>query len=106
MRRLRWTDRYTRAVFVEFTVYNAQVNLFVIVNLVAEFVDSAGIFTHYRVDPVNLLGQVRRNLGETLDQNWGKKITKNHFEYFRLDQLETLNWCVRSFLFSASSFSW
>ena len=58
MRRLKWTDRFTRAVFVEFTVYNAQVNLFVIVNMVAEFVDSAGIYVHYRVDPVNLLGQV------------------------------------------------
>ncbi len=33
-------------------------NIFVIVNMVAEFVDSSGIFTHYRVDPVNLLGQV------------------------------------------------
>ena len=58
MRHLKWTDRFTRAVFVEFTVYNAQVNLFVIVNMVAEFVDSAGIYVHYRVDPVNLLGQV------------------------------------------------
>ena len=58
LRTLKWTDRYTRAAFVEFTVYNAQVNLFVIVNMVAEFVDSAGIFVHYRVDPVNLLGQV------------------------------------------------
>ena len=31
-----WIDKYTRAVFVEFTVYNAFVNLFGIVTLLAE----------------------------------------------------------------------
>ena len=31
-----WMDRYTRAMFVEFTVYNANVNLFCIVTLILE----------------------------------------------------------------------
>lgn len=31
-----WLDVYTRAVFVEFTVYNANVNLFCIVTLIFE----------------------------------------------------------------------
>lgn len=31
-----WLDVYTRAVFVEFTVYNANVNLFCIVTLMLE----------------------------------------------------------------------
>ena len=31
-----WMDTYTRAVFVEFTVYNANVNLFCIVTLILE----------------------------------------------------------------------
>ena len=32
----RWIDKYTRAVFVEFTTYNAFVNLFGIVTLLGE----------------------------------------------------------------------
>lgn len=32
----KWLDKYTRAVFVEFTVYNANVNLFCIVTLLME----------------------------------------------------------------------
>lgn len=34
--RNKWLDGYTRAVFVEFTVYNANVNLFCIVTLLLE----------------------------------------------------------------------
>ena len=32
----KWLDVYTRAIFVEFTVYNANVNLFCIVTLLLE----------------------------------------------------------------------
>ena len=32
-----WIDEKTRAVFVEFSLYNAQVNLFVACTIVAEF---------------------------------------------------------------------
>lgn len=31
-----WLDTFTRALFVEFTVYNANVNLFCIINLMFE----------------------------------------------------------------------
>lgn len=34
--RSRWLDSHTRAVFVEFTVYNANVNLFCVVTLLFE----------------------------------------------------------------------
>lgn len=79
-----WIDRYTRAVFVEFTTYNAQVglvlhehvydslsfrrlslmvlffllqvNLFGITTLAVEFMKSGGISVYTRVQPVNLLG--------------------------------------------------
>ncbi|XP_072044193.1 polycystin-1-like isoform X2 [Amphiura filiformis] len=50
-----WIDRYTRAVFVEFSTYNAQVNLFAVVNLVVEFLPSGGGFPYPRVDIVRLL---------------------------------------------------
>ncbi len=51
-----WIDRYTRAVFIEFTVYNPFVNLFGIVTIVAEMLPTGGIFPFIRIEPVNLLG--------------------------------------------------
>ena len=50
-----WIDRRTRAVFLEFTIYNTNVNLFGIVTFVAEFTQSAEIAKSYRVEPMNLL---------------------------------------------------
>ncbi|XP_069123973.1 polycystin family receptor for egg jelly-like isoform X2 [Argopecten irradians] len=50
-----WIDKYTRAVFVEFTVYNPGVNLFAISTLLAEFRPSNGIFPSYRFEPATLL---------------------------------------------------
>ncbi|XP_060063521.1 uncharacterized protein LOC132543982 [Ylistrum balloti] len=50
-----WIDKYTRAIFVEFTVYNPGVNLFSISTLLAEFRPSNGIFPSYRFEPATLL---------------------------------------------------
>ena len=50
-----WIDRYTRAVFLEFTVYNPSINLFSVSTLLAEFRPSGGVFTSYRFEPCNLL---------------------------------------------------
>ncbi|XP_071129607.1 polycystin family receptor for egg jelly-like isoform X3 [Mytilus edulis] len=49
-----WIDRYTRAVFVEFTVYNPGINLFAVSTMLAEFRPSQGIVPSYRFEPVNL----------------------------------------------------
>ncbi|XP_025099956.1 uncharacterized protein LOC112567446 isoform X4 [Pomacea canaliculata] len=51
----KWIDRYTRAVFVEFTTYNAQVNLFGIATILAEFHATGGAVTSYRLEPAMLL---------------------------------------------------
>ena len=50
-----WINEYSRAIFVEFTVYNAQVNLFGITTYLAENLESAGIFPMFRIEPINLL---------------------------------------------------
>lgn len=50
-----WIDRYTRAVFLEFTVYNPSINLFAVSTLLAEFRPSGGVFTSHRFEPCNLL---------------------------------------------------
>ncbi|XP_065058180.1 polycystin-2-like protein 1 [Rhopilema esculentum] len=41
-----WTDRGTRAVFIDFTVYNANINLFCVVTLVLEFPATGGCIPH------------------------------------------------------------
>ncbi|XP_015245063.1 PREDICTED: polycystic kidney disease protein 1-like 2 [Cyprinodon variegatus] len=44
--RNKWLDKYTRAIFVEFTVYNANVNLFCIITLLME-TSAVGAFQFY-----------------------------------------------------------
>ncbi|XP_035210182.1 polycystic kidney disease protein 1-like 2 [Stegodyphus dumicola] len=50
-----WINSDTRAVFVEFGTYNAQVNLFVVSTIVAEFLPGGGIVPYYHIDPIKLL---------------------------------------------------
>ena len=49
-----WIDRRTRAVSIEFTVYNAQVNLFSIVNRLVEFLPTGGTITFSTVQTLRL----------------------------------------------------
>ncbi|KAL8606997.1 hypothetical protein ACOMHN_041386 [Nucella lapillus] len=51
----KWIDRYSRAIFVEFTTYNAQVNLFGIASILAEFHPTGGVVQSYRFEPAMLL---------------------------------------------------
>lgn len=44
-----WFDSHTRAIFLEITVYNAQVNLFAICNFVVEFLPTNGIEHYYSI---------------------------------------------------------
>ena len=50
-----WIDSRSRAVFAEFSVYNAQVNLFAVVNIAAEFQPGGGIIPNYRIDIIRLM---------------------------------------------------
>nr|XP_042904172.1 uncharacterized protein LOC107445474 [Parasteatoda tepidariorum] len=50
-----WIDKDTRAVFVEFGTYNPQVNLFVVLTIVAEFLPGGGVVPYYHIDPIKLL---------------------------------------------------
>ncbi|XP_065832466.1 polycystin-2-like [Oscarella lobularis] len=53
-----WTDRGTRVVFIDFTVYNANVNLFCVVKLIIEFPPSGGAFISSNVWSIKLLRYV------------------------------------------------
>ncbi|XP_051884649.1 polycystic kidney disease protein 1-like 2 [Pristis pectinata] len=49
-----WLDTYTRAIFVEFTVYNANVNLFCIATLILESNAAGAFFTHADLQSIRL----------------------------------------------------
>ncbi|KAM4614101.1 polycystin-1-like protein 2 [Discoglossus pictus] len=49
-----WLDTYTRAVFVEFTIYNANVNLFCIVRIMFETKALGAFYTHTNQQSVRL----------------------------------------------------
>ncbi|KAG1670785.1 Location of vulva defective 1 [Nymphon striatum] len=50
-----WIDKRTRAVFVEFSIYNAQANLFGVVNIIVEILPGGGFIPSYRFEVVTLL---------------------------------------------------
>ena len=50
----RWLDRYTRAVFVEFTLYNPNVNLFTVAHLLAEYGENSAMITYIQLDHLTL----------------------------------------------------
>ena len=50
---MNWIDNRTRALIVEFSVYNAQTEYLTIANIAAEFV-GGGVVTKYRFDPRRL----------------------------------------------------
>ena len=50
-----WVNNHTRALFLEFSTYNANLNLFVIATLVAEFIPGGGILPYSRFEIVRLL---------------------------------------------------
>lgn len=50
----QWINHQTRAVFVEFTIYNAQVNLFSVVTLLAELPATGGIIPFVEIQTIRL----------------------------------------------------
>ncbi|XP_029797833.1 polycystic kidney disease 2-like 2 protein isoform X2 [Suricata suricatta] len=53
-----WITRGTRVIFIDFSLYNANVNLFCIIRLVAEFPATGGIITSWQFYSVKLLRYV------------------------------------------------
>ena len=54
LQKLSWVDKRTRAVFLEFSVYNANANLFSTCVIIFEFIEGGGITATYRFEPVRL----------------------------------------------------
>ena len=59
LHRLGWIDERTRAVVIQMTLYNPNVQLFTAVTMVAEFLSSGGVFTSARFEPMNFFGRIK-----------------------------------------------
>ena len=57
LQEMQWIDRQTRAVFVEFSSYNPNVNLVMVSTILIEFLSSGTILTNARFDPINLFAE-------------------------------------------------
>ncbi|KAL0964228.1 hypothetical protein UPYG_G00321100 [Umbra pygmaea] len=50
-----WLDRGTRAVFIDFSTYNANINLFCVITLLVEFPATGGAIPSYQIRTVKLI---------------------------------------------------
>ena len=57
LKQMEWIDRQTRAVFIEFSVYNPNINLVMVSTILVEFLPGGSIFTSVRFDPLNLFSE-------------------------------------------------
>ncbi|XP_036988868.2 polycystin-2 isoform X2 [Artibeus jamaicensis] len=53
-----WLDRGTRATFIDFSVYNANINLFCVIRLLVEFPATGGVVPSWQFQPVKLIRYV------------------------------------------------
>ena len=51
-----WIDRRTRALIVEFSIFNSNVNILVIANYFFEFLPTGGVYTNFRMEMLDLHG--------------------------------------------------
>ena len=54
LRKSNWIDQYTKAIFLEFNVWNANTNLFNLLTLVLEFPNTGSMFHWNRISSVQL----------------------------------------------------
>jgi hypothetical protein len=59
LHRLQWIDRQTRALFLQMTVYNPNVQLFTSILLLVEQLPTGGLFAHHRFEPISFAGRIQ-----------------------------------------------
>jgi uncharacterized membrane protein YagU involved in acid resistance len=57
LKQINWVDRQTRAVLVEFSAYNPNINLVMVSTILVEFLASGSILTKANFEPLNLFGE-------------------------------------------------
>lgn len=56
---LGWIDRKSRAIFIQMTLYNPNVQLFTSVTLLSEFLSTGGVFTSNRFEPFQFYSTIK-----------------------------------------------
>ena len=56
LHQLEWIDSQTRAVIIQLTLYNPNVQLFTSLTFLAEFLSSSGVYPTSRFEPMNFYG--------------------------------------------------
>ena len=59
--RLGWIDNSTRAILIQMSLYNPNVQLFISVMLLTEFLSTGGISPTARFEPMNFIGKYSTN---------------------------------------------
>lgn len=57
-----WLDRYTRAIFLEFTTYNPNANMFCLITLVSEIIPTGAYYQFNKINPLRLYRYYGPNL--------------------------------------------
>ena len=57
LKQMNWVDRQTRAVLVEFSAYNPNINLVMVSTILIEFLSSGSILTKANFEPLNLFSE-------------------------------------------------
>ena len=58
LKQMDWIDRQTRAVFVEFSAYNVNINLIMVSTILIEFLPAGSLLTQATFDSLNLFSEV------------------------------------------------
>ncbi len=58
LKKLNWIDRQTRAIILEFSVYNSNINMIMVSTILIEFIESGSILTMAKFDPLNLFNGI------------------------------------------------
>lgn len=96
-----WIDERTRAVIAEFSVYNAQANLFGIVSCVNEFLPGGGIVPNYRIDVIRLM---RHHQGSGMFVILCELIYVLFIIYFTVRELKY--WSIQGRMYLQSYWNW
>lgn len=66
LQQMSWIDRQTRAVFVEFSLYNPNINMLVVAEILVEILPTGNMLTLVRFDPLNLFNELNGGSAVTL----------------------------------------
>jgi len=59
LRKLNWIDRQTRAIFIQFLLFNPNINMFAYLNILFEILPSGNMINSIQIDTINLFSNTK-----------------------------------------------